>query len=301
MVEWLEEHNYDSKQLKEREKYTIVVITIITAFIFSTFLILVYGYHASDKLRNLYIAVYAALFSIVGGLIGGLITLEGVRRTVYAQRDIESQKLIPNKIVHLNKLRRDIKLLEDTQKDIEFEKSELNYYADLKCDLDSEEMGLKLVNIIPSYRKVMELTSKPWNDIEDDFVKTVAEIDLEMYYKVSQTFKELHTEFERLKEAVAAAGIAIHFPEDGVVKTALQLYDDIIVIKEKRATDITAYEFAVKMQRGKISSGIIVNEILKSIPHLTVMDSLLKKRISELETMIDGKLKGFEKFSREIL
>lgn len=300
-MEWLGEHNYDSKQLKAEQKYTLIFIAIVISFGFFSYLILAYGYHASEQLRNTYIAIYAAFFSIIGGLIGGLITLEGVRRTVYAQRDIESLKLIPNKIVHLNKLRRDIKLLKDTQKNIEFEKSELNYYTDLKCDLDSEEMGLKLVDIIPSYRKVLKLTSKPWNDIEDDFVKTVAEIDLEMYYKVSQTFKELNTEFERLKEAVASADIIIHFPQDKIAKTALQLYDDIIVIKEERATSITAYEFGVMLQRGNIPAGRIVNEILKSIPHLTVIDSLLNKRISELETMINEKLKGFERFSRQIL
>ncbi|MFS0621790.1 hypothetical protein, partial [Priestia megaterium] len=283
------------KKLTGRQRYTLIFICIFIAFAYISCLVLLFNGKKSG------VEIYTAFSGILGGLIGGLITLEGVRRTVYAQMDIESLKLIPNKVVHLNKLKRNIKLLETIKEDIAFDRSELNHYMNLKCDINSDKMGHHLVDIIPSYKRITELTSTSIEDIEDTLVKTVAEIDLQMYYKVSQTFKEFNEEFEILEEAVASVSSKIYLPNQGIRKNILELYDETIKIQEGQPTYMSAVSFVHYVQSGDIPPGQIVNEILKTVPHLTVIANRLDKRISELKTMIDEKLEEFEKFGKQIL
>lgn len=304
-MEWLEEHNYDSKQLKEGHKYTIGFITI--AFIFGCLSYLVLRYSSGAKFTDF----YAAFSGIIGGLVGGLITLEGVRRTVYAQIKVESLKLIPNKVVHLHKLKREIKSLEAIREEFEAHRSDLNHYTDLDFTASSEDMAWHLIKLVDPYKEVMTLASKSFEDKEEELIKIVAEIDLKMYYKITQLFKELNTELKVLESSVESANILIHFPDEGlgVMKSAITVYDESI--SSNNGVLRGNETFVNTMKRGKIMfrgdiisenpSATVAKQILKVAPHLQTIVNSLDKRIKELKDMRKQRLDGYEKLDKTML
>lgn len=298
-MEWLEEHNYDSKQLKEGQKYTIVFITIVTAFIFSTYLILVYGYHTSGKLRNLYIAVYAALFSIVGGLIGGLLTLEGVRRTVYAQKEIEAIKLIPNKLLHLYKLKKKDGFFKDIREKVENWRWHLSYYPPPRNDDRSKETYNQLFELIIDYKKLKEFVKRPYDSEEEyKIIEISSEIDMDLYYRVVQIFDDLDKLLKTLDQTLLSVEYEMLFPDQKILKNVVILFDECITVQVDDNGDkrfINDYTFINQMNSSDITPGQIINAMKNAIPNLEAIDTCLDTGLNEVHNIMETKEKEFKK------
>lgn len=304
----MEGHKHEGTRLKESQKYTFIAIGIVMTFICASALVL---FAKSTDMKDL----YAAFSGILGGLIGGLITLEGVRRTVYAQNDIESLKLIPNKVVNLHTLRREIKPLENLKEELEYIRSELNHYTNIDPKTEDEQMSKFLIEIIPSYKELATIASKSFENDEEELVKIVAEIDLKMYYKVNQMFRELNAEFEKLKEVIEAIKFDIQFKDRVLQKkytNVLRFYDETITVDRNHGNRKGEEElFVTLMGRCSITyneettsqaaSTIIVKQILKAVPQLQTIVNCLDKRIIEIANMRQHRLDQYEKLDKTML
>ncbi|CAI8951498.1 hypothetical protein EMIT0210MI2_270006 [Priestia megaterium] len=303
----MEGHKHEGTKLRESQKYTFIAIGIVMTFLCASALVL---FAKSTDMKDL----YAAFSGILGGLIGGLITLEGVRRTVYAQNDIESLKLIPNKVVNLHTLRREIKPLENLKEELEYIRSELNHYTNIDPETADEQMSKFLIEIIPSYKELATIASKSFENDEEELVKIVAEIDLKMYYQVNQMFRELNAEFEKLKEVIESIKFDIQFNDRVLQKKytdVLRFYDETITVDKNNGKRSGEELFVTLMGRCRITYGeetasekpstIIVKQILKAVPQLQTIVNCLDKRIIEIANMRQHRLDQYEKLDKTML
>ncbi|MEH7169776.1 hypothetical protein V7088_25125 [Priestia megaterium] len=269
------------KQLTSSQKYTFMFICIAIIFIYVSYLVLLDD-HTDFK------DLYAAFCAILGGLIGGLITLEGVKRTVYAQREIESQKLVPIKLLNLYKLKKELKFFEDIKVKVDEWEWNLDYYAPPSNDDRSENAFTQLFKMIRDYKKIKKFAESSLEDKECLFIQMSSEIDIELYYEIVQLFEELNTKIKFLDEALQSVNFLIYNRDQKEVQDVVDLYKTFVRIEESDGVEkFDGPIFIDYMNRSDITPGQIVNTVRKAIPHLQDIYHCLDTGVSELNIMIE--------------
>lgn len=288
-MEWLGDNKHSGAQLKGSQKYAFAFIAIGMTFVCASALVL---FAKSTDMKDL----YAAFSGILGGLIGGLITLEGVRRTVYAQTEIESLKLVPKKVLHLYKLKRDIVVLKKIKDNFSKWQRNMGSGQELNYDDESKEGEDLLIKLIPDYSMIREFIYKDLDDTEYNFVEISSEIDLTIYHKIRQLFKEFNDEIILLRETVQSFDLDLEFDYKSEIHNIIQLYNKCIIIKTVDGKIITEGRepFANTLRGSKTKTSEITNQLLRCLPHLQKIHNSLDKRILELDVMIDQKFKELD-------
>jgi len=284
----LETNKHKGTQLKDSQKYTFIFIAIGMTFICASALVL---FAKGTDMKDL----YAAFSGIIGGLIGGLVTLEGVRRTVYAQTDIESLKLIPQKLIYLHKLKKEMKFLENIKDKVSSWASEMSHFEDLNYDDESEEIGYHLISLLEEFEEIREFSSKSLEDEEYKFIEIVSEIDLNIYHRMRQLFEEFNLLLKPLNIIVQSVEVFIKIPGERHVKNIMDLSN-----KYTRG-EIGEETFINYINSSNVTCGHIVKDIHKSLPFLQLIYSDLDRGIKELNIMIDAKFKEFKELDKKIL
>ncbi|MGG3193939.1 hypothetical protein [Priestia aryabhattai] len=200
----------DTKENEKTVKINInyMVILVVIAFVFS-YVSCVALLGKSTDLND----VYVSFCAILGGVVGGLITLEGVKRTILAQREItlegvketieaqrsiEAQKLIPHKLVKLHELTRELKSLGEIRQKCGTWSWEIRNFSPKSNNYVSEVTEENFINCVNYYGEIRELTFHTLDDIEYKFVKIASEIDIDVYKEVKFIFGLLKDEFKNL-------------------------------------------------------------------------------------------------------
>jgi hypothetical protein len=176
------------KEKSYRGEYQVVVVSIIIGFgfVYASCLVM---FSSETAWKD----IYAAACSIVGGVIGGLITLEGVKRTVFAQRDLEAEKLIPHKLVKLHELTNRIDEVADEFNDIT---SIMPFHLRKRVesfqgvDKSQKYMDEKIDRYIAFYENLKNL--------EYEFIEIVSQIDINTYKAIKSVFKKFKEEYSPL-------------------------------------------------------------------------------------------------------
>jgi len=269
------------KQKEYNGEYQVVVISIIVGYIFVYFSCLVM-FSSKTEWKD----IYAAACSIAGGVIGGLITLEGVKRTILAQREItletfgeqrkqEALKLIPQKLVALHKLtRKKEEFIEDFSCEILNISSKIERFVEDSIEGDSsitiDDNTIKeFFKLYLGINKV-ELSIR---EKEYEFIEIVSQIDIEIYKKTKLVFDNLESQF-RIASRKGKLGTLYTFEEMMVNR-----------IEEKNFY-FRDFEISYKYEEF-LSDLITVSEGIKSIDE----DLLVLTR--ELDNMIESKLKQY--------
>lgn len=176
---------------KESGGYTLILLLISIIFLVISFALLL-------KAKTEWKDVYAAACSIAGGVIGGVITLEGVKRTILAQREItlegvketieaqrsiESQKLIPHKLVKLHQLEDKIDNFSTSLFKIPIARDNLQN--------NKAKPRKELIELIKSEHdrlyKLHDIIIKN----EYEFIEVSSQVDIDTYKKLTSYIREL--------------------------------------------------------------------------------------------------------------
>lgn len=287
-MDLLERHKHEGLQLKESQKYTFIFIGIGMTFICASALVLL---AKGTDMKDL----YAAFSGIIGGLIGGLITLEGVRRTVYSQMDIESLKLMPNKLVHLHKLKKEMKALKDIRDSLSMWKSSIGNANPLTYEDKSKEMGHLLLSALESFKEIKKFTLQPLDEEEYRFIEIVSEIDLDIYYKMRQLFEELTSDFKNLNNTIQSINLSVQMEYERHPSSVMDLFN------KYNSGSLGENGFITLINSTNTTCGHVLKDIRKSLPYLETMHNSIDKRIEELNIMIDAKFKEFKELDKKIL
>lgn len=280
-MEWLKDNKDEYKQLTSSQKYTFMFISIAIIFIYVSYLVMLDD-HTNFK------DLYAAFCAILGGLIGGLITLEGVKRTVYAQREIESQKLVPIKLLNLYKLKKELKFFEDIKVKVDKWERNLDYYAPHGNDDRSIDAFTQLFKIIRDYKKIKKFAESSLEDKECLFIKISSEIDIELYYEIVQIFEELNTKIKLLDEALESVNFVIYNRDQKEVRDVTDLYNEFVMREEYDGVEkFDGSIFIDYMNASDRTPGQIVNTMRKAILHLQGIYHCLDTGVNELNTTIE--------------
>ncbi|MDU9695562.1 hypothetical protein O0Q50_30635 [Priestia aryabhattai] len=246
-------------QLKDNEKDIIMYISITILFVYVSCLLLI----GSAELKD----VYAAASSIAGGVIGGLITLQGVKRTIYAQREItlegvkatisaqkdfESQKLIPQKLVKLHELDKKI---------VEFRSDFLVLRIMWKMLEQSKQPSQELVEEIKNYRAFLYELGKKVSIKEYEFVDISSQIDIDTYKKIKWVFDGIEEEIK-------------------------------VIAGNSKFRDLVYKEYKDYKDNEKENLIELVRKLAEQIKEL---DNQLRKNSDDLESIIPLKLEEYEK------
>lgn len=134
--------------------------------------------------------VYAAACSIVGGVIGGIITLEGVKRTILAQKDQESLKLIPTKLVALHKL-----TMQKEEVIGSISEEIWNICREFSNSLKSNYSIKGIKNFVDVFFELHKLKNYTLQEKEYELIEVASQIDIEIYKEIVLLFEELRKEF----------------------------------------------------------------------------------------------------------
>ncbi|QLC85409.1 hypothetical protein [Priestia megaterium] len=228
----------DTKENEKTVKINInyMIILVIIAFVFS-YVSCVALLGRSTDLND----VYVSFCAILGGLVGGLITLEGVKRTILAQREItlegvkatieaqreqEALKLIPQKIVALHKLDRKV-----SDFFVEVSIKIGGWAIELKVFEKDSSLSVsdKVKIFLTSYEEANEFYLYKLKDREYEFIEIVSQIDIDLYKIIKSSFDELEQKlnetllrksnlsdvyYDYCLQAVANKGEELDFKED---------------------------------------------------------------------------------------
>ncbi|MGE7686751.1 hypothetical protein [Peribacillus simplex] len=117
--------------------------------------------------------------SVVGGLLGGYITLIGVKQTIWGQREQESIKLIPQKLIAIHSL---IKKLAQFRDKFSGDALRIEYYK-----------TMSIPKMTSQFHEGFELLinfSFNLSDLEYEFIEIVSQVDIEMYKEIKSFFDE---------------------------------------------------------------------------------------------------------------
>lgn len=284
----MDTNKYKGTQLKDGQKYTFIFIGIGMTFVCASALVL---FAKETDMKDL----YAAFSGIIGGLIGGLVTLEGVRRTVYAQTDIESLKLVPQKLIHLHKLKKEMKFLENIRDKVSFWESEMKCLENLDYGDESEEIGYQLISLLGEFEEIRRFSSKSLEDEEYRFIEIVSEIDLNIYHKTRQLFEELSLLLKPLNTVIQSVEVFIKIPGEKHFKNILDLSN------QYNKGEIGEETFITYINSSNVTCGHIVKDIQKTLPFLHLISYTLDRKIKELNVMVDAKFKEFKELDKKIL
>ncbi|QDZ88697.1 hypothetical protein [Priestia megaterium] len=176
---------------KDRGGYSLILLIISIIFLVISFALLLIT-------KTEWKDVYAAACSIAGGVIGGVITLEGVKRTILAQREItlegvketieaqrniESQKLIPHKLVKLHQLEDKIDNFSTSLFKIPIARDNLQN--------NKAKPRKELIELIKSEHdrlyKLHDIIIKN----EYEFIEVTSQVDIDTYKKLTSYIREL--------------------------------------------------------------------------------------------------------------
>ena len=247
------------KQGKNDDGYTIIFLLITVLVLYASCLVVL---SKATEWKD----IYAAGCSIVGGIVGGLLTLQGVKQTIYAQRKItletieeqrkqDALKLIPQKLVALHNL----------TTEIESFTSEVTKMT----VLSSYSLFLKAIKLsgIEEYRDYMnkkvnkiEEFYKNLNNKEYKLIEVVSQVDVDTYKTVKVVFKRIKQECEWF---LASSEIRDY-------------YEKVYYAKATEGEELV-----------KIADRLILK--------LTEFKVLIENILKELESVIPEKLQEYEK------
>ncbi|MED3982210.1 hypothetical protein [Priestia megaterium] len=235
-------------QLKNNEKDIVIFIIIAFAFGYISYLVLL---ASTTDLKD----IYAGACSVAGGVIGGIITLQGVKRTIVAQREItlegvertitaqreitlegvkatieaqkeqEMLKLIPQRLIALHGLTKEIEQFNEkvteltwiTSHDEGFEEDKI---GDLKASI--KYMNEKIEKVIDFFEGL--------NDTEYRFIGIVSKIDIDIYKTVKIAFDRLKQEYVWLLASSELQDYyaIVFFPEKVIEETFIESRNQLI-------------------------------------------------------------------------
>lgn len=176
--------------MKEKQKdYDFIVVIAVICVIVFIFLSLLLITFTSTEWKDMYTTFFSIFGSVVGGLLGGYITLLGVQRTIEGQREQESLKLIPQKIIGLHKLIKKIDNLES-----KFMSSTFRIRSICNKDYSIEEIK-KIID--DGFGSLITFGAEIKN-IEYEFIEIVSQIDIETYKDIKQFFDQLEGHFDKV-------------------------------------------------------------------------------------------------------
>ncbi|WP_394557836.1 hypothetical protein, partial [Priestia aryabhattai] len=206
------------------------------------------------------------------------------------QRDIESQKLIPNKLVNLYKLRKETAFFMDIGRTISdirvnMEVNELLYAKKL-----NDPHPTYLIPYLDVYYKIQDFTLEKLNEVEYKFVEIAFEIDRDLYKEISRIFTELKLPYQEIYRQKLLTSFPIEYPLSNSKKTIDHFYN------EYKENKIHLREFVQFLEtEEEIDYNDIINSIIKCTDHIEETEKLLIKLHKELNSTIDAKLNSYEK------
>lgn len=244
---------------KDDDGYTIIFLLITALFLYVSFFLLL-------ATKTEWKDIYAGACSVGGGVIGGLITLEGVKRTVLAQKEQEEWKLIPQKLIYLHKL--DIK---ENQFYDEYRGRFLRFGFQFSSAAEKSSLnrGERVSRFCKTYRELKEFMNT-LQEKEIEFIEVVSQIDIELYREIRSIFKSLD---EKVNQALRDTGLKIIYHSYS--------YKEIFESEEELEFPVDAdYEIFLKNLK-------ILSERMDQVSeHFTI-------RFSEFSKLIEEKLKHY--------
>lgn len=163
----------------------IFVLAAIFAIIFFSISILLITFTTTEW-KDMYTTFFSVFGSIVGGLLGGYITLLGVQRTVWAQREQESVKLIPQKLIKIHSLDKKIGTFR-----LNFEISLLKLNSIEQHKSKSKEELVSYIN--EGFGNLFRFRSN-LSSTEFEFIEIVSYIDIDIYNQIKSIFDDFEVE-----------------------------------------------------------------------------------------------------------
>ncbi|MEP9409528.1 hypothetical protein ABKP09_24940 [Peribacillus frigoritolerans] len=156
----------------------IAVIGIIFLMIFLSISVLLV-FFTSTEWKDMYTTLFSIVGSVVGGLLGGYITLIGVKQTIWGQREQESIKLIPQKLIAIHLL---IKKLAQFHEKFSSDVLRIEYYKNFSIHKMKSEFHKGYDLLIGFHLNL--------SDLEYEFIEIVSQVDIEMYKEIKSFFDE---------------------------------------------------------------------------------------------------------------
>ncbi|MFE4243191.1 hypothetical protein [Peribacillus butanolivorans] len=168
----------------------VVVLAVIFAIIFFSISILLITFTTTEW-KDMYTTFFSVFGSIVGGLLGGYITLLGVQRTVWAQREQESVKLIPQKLIKIHSLDKEIRVFR-----LDFNTYLLKLNSIEQHKSKSKEELSRYINegFLDLIRFRSELSNR-----ELKFIEIVSYIDIDIYNQIKSIFDDFEVELDAVE------------------------------------------------------------------------------------------------------
>ncbi|KQU24972.1 hypothetical protein ASG65_16725 [Bacillus sp. Leaf13] len=158
----------------------IAVIGIIFLMVFLSISVLLV-FFTSTEWKDIYTTLFSIVGSVVGGLLGGYITLIGVNQTIRGQREQESIKLIPQKLIALHLL----------MKKMDHFRDEFRKHAIRIGFLNVSRMNIEFPE---AYGSLIDFQENQLSDLEYEFIEIVSQVDIEMYKEIKSLFAEFQDE-----------------------------------------------------------------------------------------------------------
>jgi hypothetical protein len=175
--------------VKEKQKdYDFIVVIAVICVIVFIFLSLLLITFTSTEWKDMYTTFFSIFGSVVGGLLGGYITLLGVQRTVWAQREQESVKLIPQKLIQIHSLDKKIRIFR-----LDFKTSLLRLNSIEQHKSKSKEELSRYIN--EGFGDLILFRSELSN-IELKFIEIVSYIDIDIYNQIKSIFDDFEVELD---------------------------------------------------------------------------------------------------------
>lgn len=152
----------------------IAVIGIIFLMVFLSISVLLV-FFTSTEWKDIYTTLFSIVGSVVGGLLGGYITLIGVNQTIRGQREQESIKLIPQKLIALHLL----------MKKMDHFRDEFRKHAIRIGFLNVSRMNIEFPE---AYGSLIDFQENQLSDLEYEFIEIVSQVDIEMYKEIKSLF-----------------------------------------------------------------------------------------------------------------
>lgn len=282
----------EGKQLNEKPvkmsiTYTVVFIIIISLFSYISAVALI---GRSTELKD----VYTAFCALLGGLVAGLITMAGVTQTVKSNKELESRKLIPIKLVKLYELNRELEFFQELKNQSEKWIDVLETY---NFNNTAQIVSEDFIRCLDCYQEMRELTFTTLSEKEYTFIKLASEVDIEVYNTINRTFTGFRKKFENLINENKFPNFYVH----STTEDRVEPLDDLLSLYYKEKLERSGTEHAkVRLLKfinddKNLTYKMFVDKILKCEDPLGEIYLELPQTVENLKTLIEQKSKEYGK------
>ncbi|AUO12326.1 hypothetical protein [Priestia megaterium] len=286
----MEDKQLNGKPVKMSITYTVGFIIIISLFGYVSAVALI---GRSTELKD----VYTAFCALLGGLIAGLITMAGVTQTVRSNKELESRKLIPQKLVKLYELNRELEFFQELKNQ---SKKWLDILETYNFNNTAEIVPEDFIRCIDCYGEMKEFTFEILSNKEYTFIKLASEVDIEVYNTINKTFADLRKSFENLLNKNELPNFYVHSTTENKVVLLAELlsayFEEKIEQGRTKGEKVKLLKFINEDKN--LTYKTLVNKILKCEDPLREIYLELPESIENLKVLIEQKSK---EYGREML